>query len=85
VLLLLLLVTVSGGEWSPESACGDHDYFEDNQSRGYGVELEIDADAEEQPQQQPPPQQQQQFLLRRQHSDAVAHAKRNLFSLDHPR
>jgi len=34
---------VAGGEWSPESGCGDHDYFEDNQSSGYGVELEVDA------------------------------------------
>ena len=35
---------VPGGEWSPESGCGDHDYFEDNQSSGYGVELEVDAE-----------------------------------------
>jgi hypothetical protein len=35
---------VPSGEWSPESGCGDHDYFEDNQSSGYGVELEVDAE-----------------------------------------
>lgn len=32
-----------GGEWSPESqSCGDHDYFEDNPSTGFGVELEVE-------------------------------------------
>ena len=32
-----------GGEWSPESqSCGDHDYFEDNPSSGFGVELEVE-------------------------------------------
>ena len=36
---------MASADWSPESACGDHDYFEDNQSSGYGVELEVDINA----------------------------------------
>ncbi|XP_057370695.1 homeobox protein Meis2-like isoform X1 [Daphnia carinata] len=33
----------AGGDWSPESqSCGDHDYFEDHPSSGFGVELEVE-------------------------------------------
>lgn len=33
----------ASGEWSPESqSCGDHDYFEDHPSSGFGVELEVE-------------------------------------------
>lgn len=53
-----------GGDWSPESACGDHDYFEDNQSSGYGAELEVDADDQQ---------------LQQQHSESGS-AKRNVRS-----
>jgi len=34
----------AGGDWSPaeSQSCGDHDYFEDNPSSGFGVELEVE-------------------------------------------
>ena len=33
----------AAGGWSPESqGCGDHDYFEDHPSSGFGVELEVE-------------------------------------------
>lgn len=35
--------SAAGGGWSPESqGCGDHDYFEDHPSSGFGVELEVE-------------------------------------------
>lgn len=34
----------AGGDWSPaeSQSCGDHDYFEDHPSSGFGVELEVE-------------------------------------------